>query len=191
MTDSYVTNPAAVIVPRAVRLGSVWITQHPVEDPAGPGLAHLTYAGALEVAAAHGARLPTREEVLELHQVAAAAGAELVPVILPDAELRAQGCVPGDPAMASRAWCDRHDSRVLEHIVAIDADVPVANAGKHWIGPAPAGKAALCGWWMGGIMIQSGLGFPHNDQHHDYGTTTMLVWGAEHHDTDPAPAPGA
>jgi hypothetical protein len=177
VTDSYRTDTASAVVPRAVPLGAVWITHHPVEDPApaGPGLAHLDYAGALDVAARVGARLPTRAEVFALHAASSAAGTELVPCILPDAEQRAAGAVPGDPAMASRAWCDRHDGRVLEAMPR-DGDAPVGNAGKHWIGPAPPDLAALCGWFVGGAPIQSGLGFPHNRGHFDYGTTTMLVW---------------
>jgi hypothetical protein len=186
MIERYVTDPAVAVVPRFVPLGAVWITHHPVEDP-GPGLAHLTYAGALALAAANGARLPTRAEVFALHEAAAAAGTEVAILVLPDAALLAEGCVPGDPRMVTRVWCDIHDARVLAAMAADqDSDAPVANVGKHWIGPAPATRAALCGWWVADVhaygssrtgpgFVQSGDDFPHDDQHSDYATTTMLV----------------
>ena len=177
MIDSYITPLPSVVVPRWVTLApGLLITHHPIEDPQGPGLAHLTYRDALALADRLGARLPTRAEVLELHELAAAAGTEIAPVILPDAHLRAQGCVPGDPRMVTRAWCDRHDAAVLLAIAGLaDQETAVANAGKHWIGPAPTGRAALCGWWQGGALIQSGLGAPHDDLHHDYATTCILI----------------
>jgi hypothetical protein len=186
MAAQYITDPAVAVIPRFVRLGAIWITHHPVEDP-GPGLAHFTYAGALALAAANGARLPTRDEVLALHMAATAAGTELELVNLPDAELRAQGCVPGDPRMVTREWCDIHDAKVLTAMgPQSGSDAPVANAGKHWIEPAPERMAALCGWWVANVhafgstrtgpgFVQSGEGFPHDDQHSDYATTTMLV----------------
>lgn len=190
MIARYITDPAAAVVPRRVRLAAgLEITHHPVEDPAGPGLAHLTYAGALAVAEANGARLPTRPELFLLHQVAVAAGTELAPLTLPDALLRAQGCQPGGPWMVGRDACDRHDAAVLLRITGAigTGDAPWANAGKHWIGPAPDDLAALCGWWVADVsafgatrrgpgFVQSGEGFPHNRDHADYGTTTTLVW---------------
>jgi hypothetical protein len=202
--DRYVSDPARAVVPRFVPLGDsgLWITHHPVEDPVadgGPGLAHLTYAGALLVAAAvgDGARLPSRDEIGALHLAAAAAGTELVPCILPDAGMVALGSYPGDPRMVTLLWCARHDGVVLATMASLARDVgdsPIANAGKHWIGPAPAGLAGLCGWWVerlqdyvgrdevtrrplrsGAGFIQAGYGFPHNDSHSDYATTCMLV----------------
>jgi len=200
MVAPYLSDPATVVVPRAVPLGSIWVTQHPLEDPdPGPGLAHLNYAQALEIAAANGARLPTTEEILALHEAAAAACTELSPLFLPDATLRAEGCVPGDARMVTRPWCDRHDSGVLAAIAALGdrGDAPIANAGKHWRGGAPPNLAGLCGWWVPDVslfgssrrgpgFIQAGADWPHNREHADYGTTTVLVW-----DCDPsAPAAG-
>lgn len=185
---SYRTPLPSVVLPRFVPLApGVEVTHHPLEDASRPsGLAHLSYRDALAYAATVGARLPTRAEVVELHEVAEAAGTELAPCILPDSEMRAAGAKPGDPAMSTLAWCDYHDMLVVGWIKMSlpDQDTPVANAGKHWIGPAPPGKAALCGWWVadlrpfgghGAGFVQSGTGFPHDDEHHDYGTTCMLV----------------
>jgi hypothetical protein len=159
-----------------VAFGDIEITQSPLLD-AHCGLAHLTYAQALAVARDNGARLPTRDEVLRLHEVAAANGTELEPFTLPDRAMAAEGAKPGDPAMVTWEWCARHDAVVTPQIRRIvpTSDAPIANAGKHWIGPAPDGLAALCGWWSNGAFIQSGLGCPHNDQHSDYATTTVLV----------------
>ena len=188
----YITPLDAVVIPFKVRMGDLWITHHPVEDPSGPGLAHLTYALALQVAARAGARLPTRAEVLLLHDAAAEAGTEIEPVSLPDALQMSAGLKPGDPLMLTLEWAAIHDSRVVPSIRRFATriqDKPVANAGKHWIGPAPIGKAALCGWHVpkveawgssrtGQGFVQDGTGFPHDDQHHDYATTTMRVWDA-------------
>lgn len=188
----YVSNPAAAIVPRRVALApGVEITHHPVEDP-DVGLAHLTYDGALEVAASVGARLPTSEEVLALHLAAALAGTELAPLTLPDEFLRAQGCMPGGPWMVTREACERHDAAVIRAEAGRDADpdAPIANAGKHWRGGAPTGRAGLCGWWVAHVeryggartgpgFVQEGAGWPHDRGHADYATTTMLVWDVD------------
>lgn len=189
----YLSDPASVVIPRAVKIGNVWITHHPLEDPdPGPGLAHLNYAQALAIADANKARLPTVAEILALHEAAAAAGTELSPIFLPDATLRAQGCVPGDPRMVTREWCDRHDSGVMDAITALGdkGDAPIANAGKHWRDGAPPNLSGLCGWWVPDVrlfstsrkgpgFVQAGGDWPHNRQHADYGTTTLLVWESD------------
>ena len=155
------------------------ITQCPLLDDR-TGLAHLTYEQALDVASSHGARLPTRGEVLALHVLATHAGTELAPVILPGASpaLLARGYKPGDPEMSSWEWCAIHDSAILPSIRRFAQEkgyYPVANAGKHWIGPCPKGLAMICGWWEGAGFVQQGLEPVHNDQYADYATTTLLV----------------
>ena len=187
----YTTLPEALGIPAWVAFGEgLEITQSPLLD-SSTGLAHLTYRQALDVAIAQSARLPTHAEVRLLHDIASGAGTELEPVILPGAspELVKSGARPGDPAMVGWDWCAIHDSLVVPRIrqlIASHPDMPIANAGKHWIGPAPAGLAALCGWWVhdlhdfepqysGPGFIQEGSGCPHNDQHSDYATTTVLV----------------
>ncbi len=188
MIVPYATDPAQVVVPHRVRVGALEVTRWPLEDPA-VGLAHLSYRDALAVAATCGARLPTTAEIFALHLAAAAAKTELEPVVLPDPFLRSQGCVPGDPRMVTQEWCERHDAAFIQQIKARDLapEAFVANAGKHWRAGAPAGLAGLCGWWVGDVarfdpsrkgqgFIQQGNGWPHNDGHRDYATTTVLVW---------------
>lgn len=178
----YVTQPADLGVPPRVPCDGGWVTQTPLLD-AQTGLAHLTYRTALAVATEHGARLPTREIVLRLHALATEAGTELAPVILPGASpsLVESGARPGDPAMSGWLWCATHDALVMPRMRSFVKSHPnsfVANVGKHWISPCPAGQAAICGWWLDGHFIQEGLGPVHNDLHSDYATTTVLWWPA-------------
>lgn len=180
-----------VVVPPWVGLSTgILVTRTPLQDPYGPGLAHLSYAEALEVAAANGARLPTRDEIYQLHLDAVAAGSELSPLVLPGAAEELAGARPGDPAMVTVEWCSAHDSRALDAIRVLPPWAPVANAGKHWRYGAPPGLAGLCGWWVqhverygatgrsGPGFVQEGWSWPHNDSHTDYASTTVLVRSA-------------
>jgi hypothetical protein len=196
----YVTPLASVVVPRPVKLGAIWITQTPLLDPAGPGLAHVMPVGAAEVARRHGGRMPTAADVLALHEAASAASTELAPIVLPTSAMRAHGCVPGDPRMVTREWCDDHDPLVIMGIRALGelGDNPVAGAGKHWTDPL----GSLCGWWVTDVhawdpsrhgpgFIQQGghvvhgpgvvVGDTQEGGHSDYATTSVIVW-----DVDPA-----
>lgn len=135
--------------------------------------ARLTYRSALEVAAMHGAQLPTRDQVYKLHNV----GLQLEPFTL--------------PITMDLSGSERHDREVWRRLRSSgwDGGKPVSGAGKHWIAGAPSGRAYLAGWWTAHLerytttrrgpgFIQEGSAFgrgPHDDQHHDYGTTTMLV----------------
>lgn len=141
--------------------------------------ARLTYAGALAAAELLGGRLPTRDEVRLLHAV----GLQLEPVTMP---------ITGE-----LAGSEKHDREVWFRLASQgwDGGRPVSGAGKHWIAGAPPGRAYLAGWWTsklerytpppGKTGHRSGPGFvqdgatsgpgPHGDQHHDYGTTTILV----------------
>ena len=113
-----------------------------------------------------GAELPTREDILRLHEV----GVVIHPVILGNVafkELIGYG-------MASLEWCKAHDTRVRNRL---PESGPVCNAGKHWIQPCPPGRGRICGWFVGGVPIQAGTNEngQHGDQYFDYATTTMLV----------------
>lgn len=146
--------------------------EHRLEDGT-PLFARLTYLGASRVALREGARLPTRDEVRLLHVV----GLQLEPVTMP---------ITGEIAGS-----ERHDREVWRRLRALgwDGGKVVSGAGKHWISGAPPGRAWLAGWWTSQLgryvpgrrgpgWVQegatSGQG-PHNDGHHDYGTTTILV----------------
>lgn len=184
----YVTAPDAIACPPWVRLGTVLVTQTPLGDTLC-GLAHLTYAQALEVATAYGARLPTRAEVYALHLAASEAGTELEPFVLPTPTQRATGSRPGDPAMVSFEWAATHDAAVVSQVRRLLSAAPqalVANAGKHWIGGASRGMARICGWWTervesygssrhGHGFVQEGVIDVHGDAHFDYATTTILA----------------
>lgn len=181
------------------RVGSVWMTRLPLLDTASDTFAELTYALALSAAAAFGARLPSRSDIIALN----IAALRLHPRPLPTV-----GMVHGwsetqidayrNANMGGLEWSRLHTGMVRDQlaVAAWDGRCPVANAGKHWIAGAPPGRAYLMGWWEGGAFIQNGTTAgqgPHNDQHHDYGTTTMLVRDdapVEVADTDPAPPIG-
>lgn len=143
-----------------------------------PVFARLTYRDALAVAAIFGARLPTAAEMDQLH---------LESIVLAPCTL------PAGREMISLAYSEEHDAVVWAQLEQWDRHSPVAGAGKHWIAGAPAGRAYLMGWWVehverysqvrrgpGWIQVPSppGSAGPHDDQHHDYGTTTLLVRAA-------------
>lgn len=169
------------------RLSSgAWVTRHPLLDADAPGLlAHLTYRDALHVAELHGARLPTRAEVVEATEQAIRGGVVLRPVTL-----------SFGPEMVSREHAETHDTRVAEQLAVVrwDGRSIVASAGKHWIAGAARGWARICGWWDGSRYIQAGTVDQHHDTHHDYATTTVLARDRPPvddaiPDTDRAPAP--
>lgn len=138
--------------------------------------ARLTYRDALEVARREGARLIDRHE-LEL--------ARAVATIIEPCPLTA------DARMTSLEWSERHDIEVWRRARAAGwtGGPPLLGAGKHWIEGAPPGRAHLMGWWTehlerygarrgaGWVQQPSPVGGsgPHDDSHHDYATTTMLV----------------
>lgn len=189
MTEVYRTPTDRAVVSGWQPLGAlpVEVTTLPLLDATeATYLAHLDYRGALAVAAREGARLPMREEIEHLRVV----GHLLRVVILPDAEQLAAMPLRGSGEterayqarirrdMSSLAWCQRHDRRVVAQLEDWDGLRPVANAGKHWLVGAPAGRAYLMGWWSSGRWIQQGTTTgqgPHDDRHADYATTTILV----------------
>ncbi len=193
MTTPYRTRVDAADVHPAgwERLPSgAWVTRHPLldADRGGAALAHLTYRDARHVAEIHGARLPTRAEVYEATEVARERGVLLRPVTLSHG-----------PEMVTLAHADLHDRLVAEQLGRWDGRSIVACAGKHWVAGASPGRARIAGWWADGRYIQGGYSDIHDDQHHDYATTTVLardrapvLTDADETpvpDTDPAPPP--
>lgn len=157
----------------------------PVEDSTKrlsngrPVMARLTYRDALAVAERHDARLISPDEVQLRHEMAKRGEAlELV-------------AYTGTPtAETDLVHSERHDADCWRQLEALGWDgQPVANFGKHWVHGAPKGRAWLMGWWVpkleaygmgyGPGFVQprplSGSRGPHDDQHHDDGTTTVLV----------------
>lgn len=160
----------------------VEITARPlVDDTGATDWARLTYRDALAVAARFGGRLPTREEVLE--------SIERADVVLHPVTLSY------GPEMVTLAHAQEHDRRVREQLGGLPKGsrprpLVVAGIGKHWVAGAAPGRARICGWMRPdtGRLIQAGTTDVHDDLHHDYSTTTLVVRDAVH-DTDPAPAP--
>lgn len=178
----YVTDPSAIDCPPWVPLGERWITLEPLRDNATGGYAHLTYAGALDAAAALGARLPSVDDIMRLHAV----GHELRPVTLPSIAMLHEAGIPMSAIDAYRNanmcgidWCRIHDDAARAQLASWDGRKPLANAGKHWVCGAPPGRAYLMGWWMGGRWIQPppapGSQGPHDRGHTDYSMCTILV----------------
>lgn len=149
-----------------VRLPSgVEITARPLVDETGAAdWARLTYRDALAVAARLGGRLPTRDEVVESLGHARIHGRVLRPVTL-----------SYGPEMVTRDHAVEHDRQVFAQLAG--APSFVGGIGKHWIAGAAPGKARICGWPRGGSgqLIQAGVSDIHDDQHHDYATTTLVV----------------
>ena len=179
----YETALADVVLPAWLPFLGGEITALPLGDRRTGGFAHLSYRRALKAAAFYSVRLPTREEVHELHRI----GLRLRPYVLPAAL-----CLPPGTdestlrarEMASEAWARLHDFAVLGMLDALGwaGDRPVSGAGKHWIQPCPVGRGRLCGWWQPGTVVPIQAGTDergtHDDGHHDYATTTILVRAA-------------
>lgn len=82
--------------------------------------------------------------------------------------------------------CRTHDAEVLAQLKKIPWTPEmrgklVAGIGKHWIEGAPKKRSYLKGWRKkDGTYIQKGTKTgpgPHNDEHEDYSSTIVLMWG--------------
>ncbi len=186
----YITPLSDIVVPTFVKVGDVEMTVEPLRDRRG-GYARLTYKGATEAAEGSASTLPTPANLIAFSDAARTARSELTPVTLPDAAmLRSAAIDPKDQAlvnafrssqMGGEAWAQEHDKKVEAQKKAIqwNGASPLSNAGKHWVGGAKSGRALLMGWrtkdgWIQPAPPMDSNG-PHNDLHHDYGTTTLLV----------------
>lgn len=153
----------------------VSVTRLPLVDLDTGLFARLTYRDAEMVADRHGGRLPTREDVLELVRV----GHLITPSTL-----------SYGPEMVTREHAQEHDRLVREKLLSSrwDGVRPVMNVGKWWRHGATGENVAICGWWDGSKLIQSGIARdnPHHlgaaRSHVDYGTLTIVVVEG---DTDP------
>jgi hypothetical protein len=150
----------------------LWDVRPPLE---GIDYARLTYRDALAVADRRDLTLLNFDALDAMREGATV----IAPVTLPPT---------GD--MRSAEWSRRHDREVARRVEGIDG--PILGIGKHWIAGAPAGKCRIKGWWVdrleaftppkgqkghrsGPGWVQQGTGAPHDDLHHDYATTTILV----------------
>lgn len=153
------------------------VTRLPLWDLRHDLFARITYREADEFATSIGARLISRDELEELRRIAII----IEPVTL-----------PATAAMSSIEWSRRHDQEAIRRLSLVDNfGSPILGLGKHWLGDGvPPGRAHLMGWWteklqrytpkrQGAGWIQQGAApgspGPHDWNHRDYGTTTMLV----------------
>lgn len=167
----------------------VWITNLPLWDPDEGIFAELTYRDALTVAERHGARLPKPGEIVELN----AHSLRLDPFFMPSAPMidqegerrghalhEAEIDAWRNENMSGLEWAQIHTAEMLRRLEHSEwSGGAVSNIGKHWVAGAPAGRAYLAGWFYKGRFMQPlpalGSRGPHDDGHHDYGTTTILV----------------
>ena len=207
---TFASKPESAVVNQWAKLGDVWVSSEPVLDQAaigagtGPRYCRFTYREALAAASLLGGRLPTSAEIDAIRDT----GVMLPCFTQPDVDMIKMAGIAApnwkDPdavalyqralqdllsaRMASAEWCARHDAKVeaAKQAKRFDGTLPVMNAGKHYVGGAPAGRAWLKGWWSGKAYIQHGPwsptdAGPHSDiGSRDYGTTTMVV-----RETDP------
>lgn len=184
MTKPFRTPPASAAVHPLgwERLPSgVEVTLRPLLDVDAGLWARLTYRDALDAAKRLGGRLPTRAEVIEAIAYARAHGIVLPPVAL-----------SFGPEMVTREHAEAHDGAVVGKLGPRRLEsVLVAGIGKHWVAGASPGRSRICGWPRAdGSLVQGGTTDVHDDLHHDYATTTILVRDAVA-DTDPAPPPSS
>lgn len=169
--DSVGVSPEGwVMLPNA---GRVAMTMRPLLAIGNgtPFYARLTYRDARAAAQRLGGRLPTRGEVVAAIAYARSQGHVLSPVTL-----------SYGPEMMSLAHAREHDARVAVQLTRAsysrprEAEPMVAGIGKHWVLGAAPGAARICGWPRAdGSLIQQGIADNHNELHHDYATTTLVV----------------
>lgn len=162
------------------------VTRTPLVDRATGLFARLTYRDLLAVASSLNVSIISAEGVKDVK----AYGFRIDPVILPSADMRPPR-LPGETLaayegriripMGSIDWARIHDLRARQKLADWDLR-PVLNMGKWWVAGAPSGRSWLMGWHDGKRWIQPqpaiGSRGPHNDQHTDYGTLSMLERGA-------------
>jgi hypothetical protein len=187
MSNRYKTDPVDANCRQWTLVGDWLWTTEPLYDEKTQLYAHLTYAGALAVAARLGAQLPNRADIIELRDT----GFQLAPVTLPDRDMiRAAGLSSREAIdryrnvhMCSLEWAKIHDDRVRAALATGNWDgvQRVSGAGKHWTAAPPPGRSFLMGWWNGTKWIQDGTSElvpgsqgPHDAYHHDYATTTIV-----------------
>lgn len=153
-TGVYQTPLSAVGAPDWIDVPGVGtVTRLPIDDLSTGGFARLTYSNAMALAEKLGAVLLSSDEVSAIDSYARERGQSLAPCIL-----------PAGPAMASLAYCRKHDECVRAQIHTSSV---VSNAGKDWCRGAPKGKAFNYGWIVANAPIQP-LSSAHADYYVDY-----------------------
>lgn len=111
--------------------------------------------------------------------------------------------LPAVPYMGSVEWSRTHDAIVATRLAEANV-VAACGIGKHWVAGAPAGRSHLMGWWVdlveaygstrrgpGWVQPRPALGSrgAHDDMHHDYATTTLVMRPAVRLDVEPLVKP--
>lgn len=165
----------------------VTVSARPLMTERGLGFVHPTYRDAMLLAAQHHASIISSASLRRMALDPTVK--KLDPVILPDADMRAdnprrvgetikQYETRIRAPMNSTEWRALHDTRVLAQMT--DDFAAYLNAGKHPITGAPRYRYHLMGWYnpITRQWIQEAsrdLG-PHDDMHSDYSMTLMLEW---------------
>ncbi len=170
MADVFHTNPADAHVHEsgwALLPSGVEVMCLPLVDGRTGLFARLSYAEARTLASGLGAELLTMTVAREAWDT----GFRLQPITLVNnASDAAQ--------MRGRAFCERHDTRLLAQLEPWNRTAAVANAGKDWIAGASPGRARNGGWFRtDGTPIQpGGPGSEHHDEHYtDYSQLTRFL----------------
>ncbi len=182
MVPSFVTPESSIGVPELVELPSgVKITRLPLTDLrfSSPIVAaRIGHATPLPA----GLRLPTTDELDELHALAL----HIEPVTLPTVAMcKAEGAYTEDAVQAFRvrmmrspSWCMMHDIEVGARLAAAgwDGRQPIVNFGKHW-----TKDGGIYGWWRKDQRMIQVLSYAHKAEGHytDYATTVHAVADGE------------
>lgn len=162
--------------------GPTIISSLPLFDAEHELYARLSLGEAREWCSLNGCRLPTIEELKQLHEVSL----WIAPVTLPTAPMVTAAGLPlttsaidsfRNANMTGMAWATIHDDTVDKELEAAgyDGHEPVANVGKCW-----TQEGALFGWRKSdGSYIQNPY-YGHGDHHHDYASTTYVVSEVNH-----------
>ena len=168
--------------------GGAEASKLPLFDEANELYARFSLSEARQWCEANGCRLPTVDELRELHDESL----WIAPVTLPTAAMVTAAGLPlttdsinrfRNTNMASKQWATIHDNTVDKELedAGYDGTQPVANCGKCW-----TQEGALFGWRNSdGSYIQNPY-YGHGDHHHDYATTTYVARDVvPDDDTDP------
>ena len=157
--------------------GGAEASKLPLFDEANELYARFSLSEARQWCEANGCRLPTVDELRELHDESL----WIAPVTLPTAAMVTAAGLPlttdsinrfRNTNMASKQWATIHDNTVDKELedAGYDGTQPVANVGKCW-----THEGALFGWRRAdGTYIQSPYS-GHGLHHHDYASTTYVA----------------
>ena len=167
------------------------ITKLPIWDKRYNLAARMGFAPIADWLKDKGMRLPTQQEMEELHKLSLF----VPPYTMPTSDQLKEDNVPNTESainsyrskhMMSQQWCYIHDTAVWSKLSDADwSDQPVANFGKHWVLPS----GTIFGWWKKAApstdKIQNPSQFHKGDPTYcDYATNSYAVLDAVVTDDD-------